>query len=593
MTHRLRYALGFALIAPALLASPPTQAVDTFDAASRQAIRELVRKEMKAKNTAGLSLALIEDQKITWAEGFGYADRERQISARPDTQYVAGELSMLLTAAAVLQYVDQGTVELDQPVRRWLPEFSMRSRFATSAPITVRQLLSHHSGLPAMYFHNMWTPAPEPLAPFLARLRDEFVAAPPGTVQAPSFLGYDVLGRLLEVLCNKGFSDCLHDRLLKPLGMNGSTFDARNDSRTLAMHYWSEKPVPSQTVRDVPAAGLRSSVTDLARFVQMLFAQGRFDGHAILTPHGVNEMLRAQNANVPLDLDHRVGLAWHLSGVRFPQAHTVAWLNSEAPFSRGRVLIVPEHKLGVIVLTNSSGSSEVVQHVSERLMQLMLEQRRLPVLKEPAATALTAASRAPTRADIEGNYATILGLIRVRANGDHYRAELLGKTIELLPQPIGLLAPEYRLLGLIPIPIANLKEARLAVADVAGHHLAVAHVRNTTMRFGERVAPVRLSDAWRRRLGVYRAVERDPLLDLVKFGDVLLTYRDGLLMFRYRVPGWLGLVVEVPVRPVSDTELVSEGLGWMMGETAQVVQRDGRELLRYSGIEFRHVGAPQ
>lgn len=592
MTHRPRYALAVTLLALALLAPASAPAADTIDAVTRQAIRELVRKEMKSRDTAGLSLAVIDDQHISWAEGFGFADRERQIPARPDTRYVAGELSMLLTAAAVLQYVDQGTVNLDQPVRRWLPEFSMRSRFPGSTPITVRQLLSHHGGLPAMYFHNMWTPAPEPLAPFLARLREEYVAAPPGTVHIPSFLGYDVLGRMLELLCNRDFADCLHDRLLTPLGMSGSTFDARNDARTLAMHYWSQKPVPSQTVRDLPAAGLRTSVVDLARFVQMLFTQGRLDGHAILTPRSVNEMLRAQNANVALDLEQRVGFAWHLSGVRFPQARTVAWLNSEAPFSRGRALIVPEHKLGVIVLTNSSGSTEVVQRVSERLMQIMLEQRRLPVLKEPAATALTAA-RAPTRADIEGDYATILGLIRVRANGDHYRADLLGKTVELFPQPVGLLAPEYRLLGLIPIPIANLKEARLAVADIAGHHLAVAHVRNTTMRFGERVTRVALSDTWRRRLGVYRAVERDPLLDLVKFGDVQLTYRDGLLLFRYRVPGWLGLVVDVPVRPVSDTELVSEGTGWMMGETARVVQRDGRELLRYSGYELRQVGAPR
>ena len=589
MTHHLRYVLIFTLLAPALRAS----AADALDAASREAIRELVRKEMKARDTAALSLAVIDDQQLSWTEGFGYADRERRIAARPDTQYAVGELSMLLTAAAVLQYVDQGTIALDQPVRRWLPEFSMRSRFALSPQtITVRQLLSHHGGLPAMYFHGLWTPTPEPLVSFVARLREEYVAAPPGAVQIPSFLGYDVLGRLLEVVCGRSFADCLHERLLQPLGMNDSTFDPRADGRTLAMHYWTDKPVPSQTVRDVPAARLRSSAADLARFVQMLFAQGRVDGRALLTPRSVNEMLRVQNADVALDFDSRTGLAWRLSGVRFPQARRVAWLNNEAPFSRGRVLIVPEHKLGVVVLTNSSGSSEAVQHVSERLMQLLLEQRRLPVVAEPPATALTAGSRAPTRADIEGDYATVLGLIRVRASGERYRAELLGKTIELFPQPVGLLAPEYRLLGLIPIPIAGLREVRLAVADVAGHHLALAHVRNTTQRFGERVAPVALSDAWRRRLGVYRAVTRDPLLDLVKFGDVLLTYRDGLLLFRYRVPGWLGLVVEVPVRPVSDTELVSEGIGWMLGETARVVPRDGRELLRYSGYEFRLVGRP-
>jgi CubicO group peptidase (beta-lactamase class C family) len=502
---------------------------------------------------------------------------------------VTGDLSMLLTATAVLRFVDQGTVDLDQPVQRYLPEFSIRTRFARAGPITVRQLLSHHSGLPAMMLHGMWTPTPEPLATFVAGLRDEYAAAPPGLVYSRSFPGYDVLGRMLAVLCHRPFADCLQERLLEPLDMRDSTFDARLDTASLAMHYWKEQPVASQTVRDVPAAGLRSSVADLARFVELIFAQGQANGQTILKAHSVAEMLRAQNTDVALDLDNRVGFAWRLSGVRFPQTRHVAWLANDAPFSRGRILIAPDQKLGVIVLTNSSGSHEAVRKVSERLMQLILEQRRLPVFAEPPATALTATGPAPTRADIEGDYATIMGLVRVRATDDRYRAELLGKTIDLLPQPVGLLEPEYRLLGLIPIPIANLREVRLTGADIAGRHLAVAYFHNIAHRFGERIRPVDLSEAWRKRLGVYRAVERDALLDLVKLGDVTLAYEDRLLMVRYRVPGWLGLVARVPVRPVSDTELVVEGTGWMAGDT---VQARHDQLLRYSGYEFRRVAAP-
>jgi hypothetical protein len=87
-------------------------------------------------------------------------------------------------------------------------------------------------------------------------------------------------------------------------------------------------------------------------------------------------------------------------------------------------------------------------------------------------------------------------------------------------------------------------------------------------------------------------VERDPLLDLVKLGNVALAYSDGLLYFRYRVPGWIGLVANIPVKPVSDTELVTSGTGWLMGETVQVLQHEGRETLRYSGYEFRSVTRP-
>lgn len=571
-----------------------TVAIGTDErAVIKHAVSELIRKEMKAKDVAGLSIALVEDQKIAWAEGFGYADRARRRPARAETLYSTGGLSMLFTATALLQFADQGTIDLDQPVKKYLPEFSIRTRFAQAPAITPRHLLAHLSGLPAMHFRNMWAPKPEPLAAFVARLKDETVANPPGHVFSPSFPGYDVLGRVIETSCGQAFAACLQERLFAPLGMQRSTFNAERAERALlATHYWSEKPVDSVVVRDVPAAGLVSSVSDLAHFVQMLFADGKLDGKQILKPRSVQEMLRVQNAAVALDLDTRVGLGWRLSGVRFPQAATVAWLNNESPFARGRMLIVPEHKLGVIVLTNSSGSSEAVEKISERLAELVLQQRK-PLPPAEPRLAVTAASAPQKREDIVGHYATALGLISVKADGGRYRAQMLGKTLDLKMQPEGLLAPEYRFLGLIPIPISVLKEARLTTTRVGGKHIAVAYYRNQAHRLGERIEPVRLSAAWRKRLGEYQVVERDPLLDLMKLGNVALAHSDGLLYFRYRVPGWLGLVAKVAVRPVSDTELIIAGTGWLMGETVQVVQREGKEALRYSGYEFRRVGSPE
>ena len=290
----------------AVAAEPAALGAEPF-APIRQAVSELIRKEMKARDVPGLSIALVEDQKLVWAEGFGWADRARRQPARADTLYSTGGLSTLLTAAAVLQFADQGTIELDQPVKKYLPEFSMRTRFAPAPAITPRHLLAHLSGLPAMHFMNMWAPKPEPLAAFVARLKNEYVANPPGHVFSPSFPGYDVLGRVIETHCNQPFAACLQERLLVPLGMQRSTFDVeRADRALLATHYWSEKPVPSVAVRDVPAAGLISSAAELARFTQMLLANGKLGGKQVLKSHSVSEMLRVQNAGVALDLDTRV-----------------------------------------------------------------------------------------------------------------------------------------------------------------------------------------------------------------------------------------------------------------------------------------------
>ena len=583
---------------PVICAIPPSLAAEPALTAEqlapiRHALSELIRAEMKSNGVEGLSIALVEDQRIAWAEGFGHADIARRLPALANTLYAVGGLSTLLTATAMLQLADQGTIDLDQPVKKYLPEFSIRSRFANTPAISTRQLLSHHAGLPAMHFKGMWTPKPEPLAAFVARLKNEYVASPPGLVFSPSFPGYDVLGRVLETHCQKPFAVCMREQLLAPLGMLHSTFDVEHAHKPLlATHYLKDKPVASQTVRDTPAAGLVSSVAELARFMQMLNANGKSDGKQILKPGSVSEMLRPQNSGVALDLDTRVGLGWRLGDVRVPQAHAIAWLSNDSPFSRGRMLMAHAHKLGVIVLTNSSNSTEVVEKVSERLMELVLQARKVETIPAARQTAVTLPAAAPARDDLVGHYATPLGLISVKLDNDRYRAQMLGKSLRLIRQPEGLYAPEYRLLGLFPIPISVMKESRVTTTKVGGRHLAVAYYRNQAHRLGERIAPVRLSPVWRKRLGDYQPVERDPLLEIMKFGTVTLVHADGLLYFRYRVPGWLGLTANVPVKPVSDTELVLEGTGWLLGETVQVVQHDGKEHLRYSGYELQLLARP-
>lgn len=570
-------------------ADEPEQSLATLQAA----VRKLVREEMDDDNVPALSLALVDHERVLWAEGFGFADRARRIKATPETLYVAGNLSQALTAALAMQLAEHGAFELDQPLRKALPEFSIRSRFAGAPPITPRHLLSHHAGLPAMHFRDMWARRPEPFGALVARLKDEYVAYPPGHVYSPSFPGYDVLGRLIEVKCGEAFAACMEKRLFAPLGMKRSTFErARADQKLVARHYWSKKEIAFTDVRDMPAAGLVSNVQELGAFASMLLAGGRHGDRTLLKPRTVAEMLRAQNTDVALDFDNHVGLPWHLSGVHFPQAQSVAWLDNASPFARGRILLVPEHKLAVVLLTNSSGSSDAVRKVSERLMALALEQRAAPSAAPTRQPGVVRPSAPPRREDIVGHYATSFGHVTVKPGDNGYRASMLGKTFELRQQPDGTLAPAYRLLGIIPIPIDVLKETRLTTTRLGGRHLAIAYYRNRAYRLGERIQPVALSATWRRRLGEYQVRERDELLKLVDLGNINLAYTDGLLHFRYRVPGWLGLIANVPVRPVSDTELVVEGSGWLMGETVHVAQRGGKDTLRYSGYEFQRVASP-
>ena len=103
---------------------------------------------MKKNSVTGLSIALVDDQRIVWAEGFGYADQEKKIPATADTLYRVGSISKLFTDTAAMQLVEQGKLDIDQPLKKYIPNFSIKSRYPDTAEITPRQLMTHHSGLP-------------------------------------------------------------------------------------------------------------------------------------------------------------------------------------------------------------------------------------------------------------------------------------------------------------------------------------------------------------------------------------------------------------------------------------------------------------
>ena len=580
-----------AVVVLSVTAAPTVWALDFGPI--RKDVVALLEAGMKEEEIPGASIALVDDQRILWAEGFGLADKTRGVRARAETVYPVGTLSQLLTATALLQLAEKGAIDLNRPVGEKLPEFAIKSRFSAGPLITPRQLLSHHSGLPAMHFKGMWTAKPLALAATVTQLRDEYTAFPPGHVYSPSDPGYAVLGRLIETITGRDFGAQMQTSVLAPLGMRDSSFNPAGISPALrAQGYWrGTKELPDLRLRDTPAKGLYSNVTDLARFAQMLFAGGEIDGKRILNESSVAEMLRVQNADVALDLDARVGFAWRLSGVRLntaPRAR-VAWLYNASPTGRGRILVVPEHKLAVILLTNSSKGARTVEQVSEALLESVLQARGVKgEAPTPVSLAASVATSAPV-VDVSGHYASFLGRITVINDADSLRALTLGKTFALEHRADGSYGVQYRLLGLIPIPLSMLSEVSVRPARIAGQSYVVANYKDHVLRFAQKIPRAPLPAAWQKRLGVWEAVNRDALLDLVELERIELRYDDGVLYFFYALPGWLGLEALVPVNPVSDTEMVLHGTGWLMGETVRVVRRDGEELLRYSGYELRRL----
>lgn len=567
---------------------PPAPLARGDYAATKRYVAELIAYEMKKHDVTGLSIALIDDQEIVWAQGFGYADKANGVRATPDTVYRVGSISKLFTATAAMQLAQQGRLDIDQPLARFVPDFSIKSRFADTAAITPRTIMTHHSGLPGDLLHGMWTTPPAPaFGTVTAEIKDEYVASPPNVAFAYSNLGYTLLGQAVQNVAGEDFSTYLARVLLEPLGMARSAFSPRPDTPGMAKAYDGGTEAVEPALRDVPAGGLNSTVVDLGRFAQMVFADGRAHGREIVSPRTLAEMLRAQNADVPLDLGFRVGLGWMLSalgGIDIEGAGPVAHHSGGTFFYNSQLIVLPRHKLGVVVLANSKSTAPVVSRVATAALKLALEAKT--GIRQPPPPPAPAAASALTPEEAQayvGHYATALGFATVTGDGARLRVNVIGKNFDLVPRGNGRVGIRYRLLGIFPIRIEDLDRFELSRAAVAGRELLVAHYRNQTLAAGERILPPPIPQAWRERLGEYRIVNGtgDALAALTK--RVQLRTQDGFLLVE--IVGADGAGAQ-PLAAISDTEAVYTGLGRGTGGTVRIVARGTGERLLYSGYEL-------
>lgn len=588
---RRQAALTMAVFLAGCASAPPRpDAVARGDyAAVIRHVEALIAHELRANDVAGLSIALVDDQRVVWAQGAGWADQAGKVPASERTVYRMGSISKLLTDTAALQLVQQGRLALDAPIRDALPGFGIRSRYG-DAPITPRQLMTHHAGLPRDLAHGMWGRTGTGFGEAVGQLADSDAAYPPGLLFSYSNVGVTVLGAAVEQIAGVPFAAHLQRTVLEPLGMASASFSTGvADTPAMAKAYRAGEPADEPDLRDVPAGGLNASVLDMSRYMMMVFADGRSGGRAILEPGTVAEMLRVQNADVALDLGFQVGLGWMLSTLgsdTLVGAGPVAHHAGATIHYRSQIYLLPQHKLGVIVAANSDTAGGVVDRVANRALALALEAKtgiRQPLPAPAPRPSSTPWAEAALQA-WPGHYATLAGGVTVVRDGQHLRARVAGHELELVPGESGWMGLRYALLGFVSVPLGVLDRIELQRRPVAGREVLVARLGAQEMLVGERLpaeagpAPAELPGRYEPEL----AAGEFPLLE-----EVTITADAGGLVADARLRGVQQAPPRMPLRIVGDHEAILPGPLADAGELVRWRRVDGQTRLRFSGYEFR------
>lgn len=235
-------------------------------------------EELRVKvGSPGLSAAVAVDGKVVWAEGFGEADVENHVPVVPGSRFRVGSLSKLLTVAAAARLVEEGRLDLDAPVQRYVPGFPEKGQ-----PVTARQLAGHLAGIRHYTLADEFLPLKHypRLADGLAIFQNDPLLHPPGSAYVYSSYGYNLLGAVVEGAAGKDFLTVVDELVVQPLGLTGTTADVPSriiDRRT--GHYRragdgveNEQPIDSSY--KWPAGGYLSTAPDLVRFGSAHLADG-------------------------------------------------------------------------------------------------------------------------------------------------------------------------------------------------------------------------------------------------------------------------------------------------------------------------------
>ena len=551
---------------------------------------ELILDEMNRNNIVGLSAAIIVGDRIVWAQGYGYADRESQKLATPETVYRVGSISKIPNAIAVLKFKAAGKVDLDAPIKRHIPELKVKSRFAMEPAFTPRQLLTHHSGLPSDIVKGMWGERPAPFQSVVSLLAEEYLAYPPGTIHSYSNLGAGLLGVMLERVSGAEYETVMQEAVFQPLEMANSSYVLQTHIAQKLSRGYDLKGQPGQdvTMRDVPAGNLYTSVDDLGKMMIMLLNDGVYDGTEVLPAVLVREMLTAQNDAVLLDGNSKIGYEFFLQNPSLAYVGGDFSHGGHLSLFHGQVMGVKKEKIAVVVLANSAGAAERVKLIAEQLLKgaIAVNAGRLPPTAKPEHELAELPPGLPESASYAGNYGTMIGLLEVqeRRKGS-YVAKLQGKKVQLLPDKRGWLRPEYRLWGILPLPYPKMQDLRIAFRTVNGEDVVFIRLGKEIAAVGKRIIDYQLPEAWRKRQGVYRT--QDEVNKLLKIDSLeLKVNKQGFLAMSLTADTKDAKLGELVLYPVSDREVLIYALGRRMMETIRVRQEADGEKLIFSGVSF-------
>ena len=398
--------------------SAPALAAETEAPATREESAALAAQYAAQYGGAvSVQYAVWQDGEITISGHAGVYSKSENRALLDTDLYGIGSVSKIYVTAAVMQLVDQGKIDLDAPVTKYLPDFKMADE--RYKDITVRMLLNHSSGLMSAA-HNMILFADgdrSATEDLLETLSTQRLAADPGAYSVYCNTGFTLAELVVEAVSGKPFPEYLHEAILAPNGLE-NTFTPQDefDTSRLVKTYLGEDPraLPQDCLGTVGTGGIYASAADLASFGGLLCSDG------LLTSASLDAMAAPEYSSGiwPDDADDILsfGLGWDsvsLAPFGYNDIQALA-KGGDTQYYHAGLVIIPEHNMAAAVLTSGGVSTYNEMAAARMLIDALAEQG---VAVDETVPSLPQAARSEAMPaevmDYSGYYASTLQQFKV------------------------------------------------------------------------------------------------------------------------------------------------------------------------------------
>lgn len=535
---------------------------------------DLIQKAMKANKITGASVSIVDGNEQAFVKHYGFADKNKNLLVDDSTLFKIGSISKVFTASAVMQLAEQGKIDIDKPIKDYIPDFSVNSRFPESQPITIRSILCHHSGLPCDNLGGYFTENLEAFHSVVPYLQKANVVYPSGQMFYYSNVGFELLGVLVSRISGMPFHEYIETVLLKRIGMSNSSIALSEDRKNdLSKPYRLGKEQIEEMMKGIPEGGIHSTASDMAIFMKSILNSGK----GLFVNNGtLEEMLYPQHPDNAFDMSFINGLGWFIGKPGLNHAGKVIWHDGGTPNFFSLVVLIPERNLGITLLTNSSTGALMNHTLSVEILQLLLQEKHGITVPTDQGRQLSNLSADKTRS-LAGRFLTLSGIAEVFVSGKHLIAKFASGTFRLQPHSDGWFGVLYMLFGVFPLNMKKLAMLRVGIPEINGEKVFALEQLSFRSPQGKQFRRLRSSEVWKQRAGDYVCIkEKNPRLTAFK----LKSTNDGIaLSIATDKMGRLKMFLDVE----NDSQAITVGYGRYAGETI-LAYNDCINLL---GLEFK------